>query len=72
MSSRSVPTTIIGPKGLLRDSLASLLDGYSYRVTDCYDSSAGMQRPPEEEGARIILLTVRSMELAMAEATRVR
>jgi two-component system nitrate/nitrite response regulator NarL len=31
-----------------------------------------MQRPPEEEGARIILLTVRSMELAMAEATRVR
>lgn len=72
MSSRSVPTTIIGPKGLLRDSLASLLDGYSYRVTDCYDSSAGMPRPPEEEGTRIVLLTVRSMELAMAEATRVR
>jgi two-component system nitrate/nitrite response regulator NarL len=72
MSSRSVPTTIIGPKGLLRDSLASLLDGYSYRVTDCYDSAASMSRPSEEEGARIVLLTVRSMELATGEATRVR
>jgi two-component system nitrate/nitrite response regulator NarL len=72
MSSRSVPTTIIGPKGLLRDSLASLLDGYSYRVTDCYECAASMSRPPEEEGARIVLLTVRSMELAIGEATRVR
>jgi hypothetical protein len=32
MSSRSVPTTLIGPKGLLHDSLASLLGGFSYRV----------------------------------------
>jgi two-component system nitrate/nitrite response regulator NarL len=72
MSSRSVPTTIIGPKGLLRDSLASLLDGYSYRVTDCYECAASMSRPPEEEGARIVLLTVRTMELAIGEATRVR
>jgi two-component system nitrate/nitrite response regulator NarL len=72
MSSRSVPTIIIGPKGLLRDSLVSLLDGYSFRVTDCYDCAANMSRPPEEEGARIVLLTVRSMELAIGEATRVR
>jgi two-component system nitrate/nitrite response regulator NarL len=72
MSSRSVPATIIGPKGLLRDSLASLLDGYSYRVTDCYDCAASMSRPPEEEGARIVLLTVRTMELAIGEATRIR
>lgn len=72
MSSRSVPTTIIGPKGLLRDSLASLLDGYSYRVTECHDSTAGMSRPPEEEGARMVLLTVRTMDLAVSEATRVR
>lgn len=72
MSSRSVPTTIIGPKGLLRDSLSSLLDGYSYRVTECHNSTASMSRPPEEEGARIVLLTVRTMDLAVSEATRVR
>jgi two-component system nitrate/nitrite response regulator NarL len=72
MSSRSVPTTIVGPKGLLRDSLASLLDGYSYRVTECHDSTASMSQPPEEEGARIVLLTVRTMDFAVSEATRVR
>jgi two-component system nitrate/nitrite response regulator NarL len=72
MSSRSVPTTIIGPKGLFRDSLASLLDGYSFRVTDCYDSAASMSRPSEEDDPRIVLLIVRSMELATGEAIRVR
>jgi two-component system, NarL family, nitrate/nitrite response regulator NarL len=72
MSSRSVPTTIIGPKGLLRDSLASLLGGYSYRVTDSHHTAADMPVLPEEEGPRMVLLTVRTVDLAMAECANVR
>jgi two-component system, NarL family, nitrate/nitrite response regulator NarL len=69
MSSRSVPTTIIGPKGLLRDSLASLLGGYSYRVTDSRHTAADM---PEEEGPRMVLLTARTVDLAVAECANIR
>jgi two-component system, NarL family, nitrate/nitrite response regulator NarL len=72
MSSRSIPTTIIGPKGLLRDSLASLLGSYSYRVTDCHQSAADMPSPPEEEGTHMVLLTVRSVDAAVAECDRIR
>jgi DNA-binding NarL/FixJ family response regulator len=72
MSSRSVPTTIIGPKGLLRDSLASLLAGYSYRVTDSRHTAADMPVPPEEESPRMVLLTVRTADLAVAECANVR
>jgi DNA-binding NarL/FixJ family response regulator len=72
MSSRIVPTTIIGPKGLLRDSLASLLGGYSYRVTDSCHTAADMQVPPEEESPRLVLLTGRTVDLTMAECASVR
>jgi DNA-binding NarL/FixJ family response regulator len=72
MSSRSVPTTIIGPKGLLRDSLASLLGGYSYRVTDSRHTAADMPAPPEEETPRMVLLTARTVDLAVAECANVR
>jgi DNA-binding NarL/FixJ family response regulator len=72
MSSRSVPTTIIGPKGLLRDSLASLLSGYSYRVTDSHDTAADMPPLSEEEAVRMVLITVRTADLAMAECASVK
>jgi two-component system, NarL family, nitrate/nitrite response regulator NarL len=72
VSSRSIPTTIIGPKGLLRDSLASLLGGYSYRVTDSRHTAADMPVPPEEECPRMVLLTVRTVDLAVAECANIR
>jgi len=72
MSSRSVPTTLIGPKGLLHDSLASLLGGFSYRVTDSHHSADDMQTRPGDEGPRTVLLTVRTMDLAVSEAARIR
>jgi two-component system, NarL family, nitrate/nitrite response regulator NarL len=72
LPSRSVPTTIIGPKGLLRDSLASLLGGYSYRVTDSRHTAADMPVPPEEESPRMVLLTVRTVDLAVAECANIR
>ena len=72
MSSRSVPTTLIGPKGLLRDSLASLLGSYSYRVTESVASASEMPKPTDDEEVRMVLLTVRTMEQAVAEAARAR
>jgi DNA-binding NarL/FixJ family response regulator len=72
MSSRTVPTTIIGPKGLLRDSLASLLGGYSYRVTDSRHTAADMPIPPEEDSPRMVLLTGRSVDQTVAECANVR
>jgi DNA-binding NarL/FixJ family response regulator len=72
MSSRIVPTTIIGPKGLLRDSLASLLGGYSYRVTDSFHTAADMPLPSEEDGPRMVLLTARTVDLTVAECANVR
>lgn len=72
MPSRNVRTTIIGPKGLLRDSLASLLAGYSYRVTDSYHAAADMPSPPEEEGPCLVLLTVRAVDVAVAECAVIR
>jgi two-component system, NarL family, nitrate/nitrite response regulator NarL len=72
MSSRRVPTTIIGPKGLLRDSLASLLGGYSYRVTDTRDTAADMPVSLEEDSPRMVLLTARTADLAVAECANVR
>jgi two-component system, NarL family, nitrate/nitrite response regulator NarL len=72
MSSRTVPTTIIGPKGLLRDSLASLLGGYSYWVTDSRHTAADMPVQPEEESPRMVLLTARTVDLAVAECANVR
>jgi DNA-binding NarL/FixJ family response regulator len=72
MSSRIVPTTIIGPKGLLRDSLASLLGGYSYRVTDSCHTAADMPVPSEEESPRMVLLTTRTVDLTVAECANVR
>jgi two-component system nitrate/nitrite response regulator NarL len=72
MSSRSVPTTIIGPKGLLRDSLVSLLGSYSYRVTDSCRTAADMPVPSEEESPRMVLLTTRTVDLTVAECANVR
>ena len=72
MSSRIVPTTIIGPKGLLRDSLVSLLGGYSYRVTDSCHTAADMPVPLEEEDPRMVLLTTRTVDLTVAECASVR
>jgi DNA-binding NarL/FixJ family response regulator len=72
MSSRIVPTTIIGPKGLLRDSLASLLGGYSYRVTDSCHTAADMPVPSDEESTRMVLLTTRTVDLTVAECANVR
>src|ERR1700733_2994382 len=72
MSSRSVPTTIIGPKGLLRDSLASLLGGYSYRVTDSCHTAAEVPGPLDEESPRMVLLTTRTVDLTVAECANVR
>jgi len=72
MSSRIVPTTIIGPKGLLRDSLASLLGGYSYRVTDSCHTAADMPVPSDEESPRMVLLTTRTVDLTVAECANVR
>ena len=71
MPSRNVRTTIIGPKGLLRDSLASLLGGYSYRVTDSHHTAADMPSPPEE-GPCLVLLTVRTVDVAVAECAVIR
>ena len=72
MSSRIVPTSIIGPKGLLRDSLASLLGGYSYRVTDSRHTAADMPVPPEGDSPRMVLLTGRSVDHTVAECANVR
>jgi two-component system nitrate/nitrite response regulator NarL len=72
MSSRSVPTTLIGPKGLLRDSLASLLGGYSYRVSESLLHAADMQPPPSEEDRRLVVLMLATMEQAVTEALRVK
>ena len=72
MSSRIVPTTIIGPKGLLRDSSASLLGGYSYRVTDSCHTAADMSLPLVEEDPRMVLLTTRTVDLTVAECADVR
>jgi two-component system nitrate/nitrite response regulator NarL len=72
MPSRNVRTTIIGPKGLLRDSLASLLGGYSYRVTDSHHTAADMPSPPEGEGPCLVLLTVRAVNVAVAECAVIR
>src|SRR3984885_9949272 len=72
MSSRVVPTTIIGPKGLLRDSLASLLGDYFYRVTDSCHTAADMQVLPEGETTRMVLLTGRTVDLMVAECASVR
>src|ERR1700739_3236276 len=72
MSSRIVPTPIICPKGLLRDSLASLLGGYSYRVTDSCHTAADMPVPTEEESPRMVLLTTRTVDLTVAECANVR
>jgi DNA-binding NarL/FixJ family response regulator len=72
MSSRIVPTTIIGPKGLLRDSLVSLLGGYSYRVTDSCHTAADMPIPLKEEDPRMVLLTTRTVDLTVAECANVR
>jgi two-component system, NarL family, nitrate/nitrite response regulator NarL len=72
MPSHNIPTTIIGPKVLLRDSLASLLGGYSYRVTDSHHTAADMPLPAEEEGLRLVLLTVRTVDAAVAECTAIR
>src|ERR1700746_1384723 len=72
MSSRIVPTTIIGPKGLLGDSLPSLLGGYSYRVTDSCHTAADMPVPSEEESPRMVLLTSRTVDLTVAECANVR
>jgi DNA-binding NarL/FixJ family response regulator len=72
MSSRIVPTTIIGPKGLLRDSLVSLLGGYSYRVTDSCHTAADMPLPSEEDSPRMVLLTARTVDLTVAECANVR
>jgi two-component system nitrate/nitrite response regulator NarL len=72
MSSRIVPTTIIGPKGLLRDSLVSLLGGYSYRVTDSCHTAADMLVPSEEESPRMVLLTARTVDITVAECANVR
>jgi two-component system nitrate/nitrite response regulator NarL len=67
---RSVPTTIIGPKGLLRDSLVSLLGGYSYRVTDSHQTAADMPSPAEDP--RMVLLIVRSVDIAVADCATIR
>jgi DNA-binding NarL/FixJ family response regulator len=67
---RSVPTTIIGLKGLLRDSLVSLLGGYSYRVTDNHQTAADMPSPAEDP--RMVLLIVRSVDIAVADCASIR
>lgn len=72
MSSRIVPTTIIGPKGILRDSLAALLGGYSYRVTDSCQTVADMPVSPEEEGPRMVVLTGGTVDHTVAESAHVR
>jgi two-component system nitrate/nitrite response regulator NarL len=72
MPSRNVLTTIIGPKGLLRDSLASLLGGYSYQVTDSHHTAPDMPRPPQEDGPRLVVLTVRTVDVAVAECAAIR
>src|SRR5581483_4342653 len=72
MSSRTVPTSIVGPKGLLRDSLASLLGAYSYRVTDSHETAADITPPADEEGPRMVLLTMRTVPIALAEAALAR
>jgi two-component system nitrate/nitrite response regulator NarL len=72
MSSRNIATTIIGPQGLLRDSLTSLIENHSYRVTGGHARAADMPGPPDDDGPRIVLVTVQSMDLAVSEAARVR
>jgi hypothetical protein len=47
MPSRNVLlATVVGPKCLLRDSLTSLLGGYSYRVTASHHTAADIPSPP--------------------------
>jgi DNA-binding NarL/FixJ family response regulator len=73
MASHSVLTAIIGPKGLLRDSLASLLGGHSYQVTGSHHAATDMPSPSEGEGPRLVLLTVaRTVEVAVAESAAIR
>ncbi len=72
MSSRNVLTTVVGPKGLLRDSLTSLLGSYSYRVTDSHHTAADIPSPPEEEGPRLVLLIARAADVAVTECAAIR
>lgn len=72
MSVRNISTTIIGPKGVLRDSLASLLDSYSYRVTECHQSTADMAPPAEGEDIHMVILTMCSVDAAIAECERIK
>jgi two-component system nitrate/nitrite response regulator NarL len=72
MPSRNVLTTVVGPKGLLRDSLTSLLGGYSYRVTDSHHTAADIPSPQEEEGPRLVLLIARAADVAVTECAAIR
>jgi two-component system, NarL family, nitrate/nitrite response regulator NarL len=73
MPSRNVLlATVVGPKGLLRDSLASLLGGYSYRVTASHHTAADIPSPPEEEGPRLVLLIARAADVAVTECAAIR
>jgi two-component system nitrate/nitrite response regulator NarL len=72
MSSRTVVTSIIGPQGLLRDSLTSLIENYSYRVSGGHAHAHDMPRPPDDDEPRMVLLTVQLIDLAVSEAARVR
>jgi two-component system, NarL family, nitrate/nitrite response regulator NarL len=72
MPSRNVLTTVVGPKGLLRDSLTSLLGGYSYRVTDSHHTAADIPSLSEEEGPRLVLLIARAADVAVTECAVIR
>jgi len=72
MPSCNVHTTVIGPRGLLHDSLVSLLSSYSYRVTGSHHTAADMPRPPVEEGQHLVLLTARTADAAVVECAVIR
>src|ERR1700722_8224915 len=72
MSSRIVPTTIIGPKGLLRDCLSPFPGVFFYRLTDSCHPPPDMPVPLEEEDPRMVLLTTRTVDLTVAECASVR
>jgi two-component system nitrate/nitrite response regulator NarL len=72
MSSRNIATSIVGPQRLLRDSLTSLIEKYSYRVIGGYDHAHDMPGPPDDDEPRMVLLSVQLMDLAVSEAASIR
>lgn len=72
LSPRNRSTVIIEPHVLLRDSLAALITGYSYRVVGSYASAQQIKPNDEQRDVRLVILGVHSMDQALDESSHIR